>query len=247
MSSSSAELKMALAKRVLSRVGLIVATIMLVHTIIHNYIPRELHAYLFFGIKNMFTKFSKQLTMVIDKFDGLVNNKIYEAATIYLANKLSPHIRRLKISKTEKEKISTSPWNVMRRFGFADKQSLTTSTTPKTWIPLEICNKKKKDLVLNSYLSYIMEEAILQKHKNKMIKIHTVGHEEMYNLHDMWKPLNFDHPATFETIPMESDKKHMILKDLEIFMTRKKYYRKVGKAWKRGYLLFGPLRTGNLV
>ncbi|XP_015162387.1 protein HYPER-SENSITIVITY-RELATED 4-like [Solanum tuberosum] len=105
-------------------------------------------------------------------------------------------------------------------------------------------HKKKKDLVLNSYLPYIMEEAILQKHKNKMIKIHTVGHEEMYNLHDMWKPVNFDHPTTFETIPMESDQKHMILKDLERFMTRKKYYRKVGKAWKRGYLLFGPLGTG---
>lgn len=42
--------------------------------------------------------------MVINEFDGLVKNKIYEAATIYLANKLSPHIRRLKISKHEKEK-----------------------------------------------------------------------------------------------------------------------------------------------
>ncbi|KAH0685390.1 hypothetical protein KY284_015943 [Solanum tuberosum] len=77
---------------------------MLVHTIIHNYIPKELHAYLFFGLKNMFTKFSNQLTMMIDEFDGLVNNKIYEAAATYLANKLSPQIHRLKISKTEKEK-----------------------------------------------------------------------------------------------------------------------------------------------
>lgn len=52
----------------------------------------------------MFTNSSKQLTMVINEFDGLVKNKIYEAATIYLANKLSPHIHRLKISKTVKEK-----------------------------------------------------------------------------------------------------------------------------------------------
>ncbi|WMV18110.1 hypothetical protein MTR67_011495 [Solanum verrucosum] len=104
--------------------------------------------------------------------------------------------------------------------------------------------KKNKDLVHNSYLPYIMEEAILQKHKNKTIKIHTVGYKEMYNLHAMWKPVNFDHPATFETIAMESDQKDMILKDLERFMTRKEYYMKVGKAWKRGYLLFGPPGIG---
>ncbi|WMV18108.1 hypothetical protein MTR67_011493 [Solanum verrucosum] len=104
-------------------------------------------------------------------------------------------------------------------------------------------HKKNKDLVLNSYFPYIMEEAILQKHKNKTIKIHTVGYRKMFCLHNMWKSVNFDHPATFGTIAMESDQKDMILKDLEKFMTRKEYYRKVRKAWKRGYLLFGPPGT----
>uniref|UniRef100_M1C264 ATP binding protein n=2 Tax=Solanum tuberosum TaxID=4113 RepID=M1C264_SOLTU len=256
---------MALAKRVLSRVGSIAATIMLVQTIIQNYIPRELHAYLFFGLKNMFTKFSKQLTMVIDEFDGLVNNKIYEAATIYLANKLSPHIHRLKISKTEKEKNfniamerneevidvyngQTFKWIWLCRqteskhfYNPRDMDSAEKSIIRSFELTF---HKKNKDLVLNSYLPYIMEEAILQKHKNKTIKIHTVGYGKMFCLHNMWKSVNFDHPATFETIAMESDQKDMILKDLEKFMTRKEYYRKVGKAWKRGYLLFGPPGTG---
>ncbi|KAG5614274.1 hypothetical protein H5410_014098 [Solanum commersonii] len=62
----------------------------------------------------------------------------------------------------------------------------------------------------------------------------------MYNLHEMWKPVNLNHPATFETFEMESDQKDMILKDLERFVKRKYYYRKVGNEWKRGYLLFGP-------
>ncbi|KAH0685394.1 hypothetical protein KY290_019608 [Solanum tuberosum] len=60
----------------------------------------------------------------------------------------------------------------------------------------------------------------------------------------MWKPANFDHAATFETIAMESNQKDMILKDLERVMTRKEYNRKVGKAWKIGYLLFDPPGTG---
>lgn len=104
MSSSSAESKMALAKTVLSTVGSVAATAMLVRSIFHDYTPRELHEYLFFGLGNIFTKFSNQLTMVIDEFDGLVNNEIYEAAETYLGSKLSPNIHRLKISKPEKEK-----------------------------------------------------------------------------------------------------------------------------------------------
>lgn len=105
-------------------------------------------------------------------------------------------------------------------------------------------HKKNKDLVLNSYLPYIMKEAKLQKHENKTIKIHTVDCERMHSLHEMWTPVNLDHPATFETIAMESDQKDMILKDLERFVKRKDHYRKVGKAWKRGYLLYGPPGTG---
>jgi len=34
------------------------------------------------------------------------------------------------------------------------------------------------------------------------------------------------------------------MRDLERFVARKEYYRKVGKAWKRGYLLYGPPGTG---
>jgi SpoVK/Ycf46/Vps4 family AAA+-type ATPase len=32
--------------------------------------------------------------------------------------------------------------------------------------------------------------------------------------------------------------------DLERFVKRKEYYKKIGKAWKRGYLLYGPPGTG---
>lgn len=56
--------------------------------------------------------------------------------------------------------------------------------------------------------------------------------------------MNLDHPATFETVAMESDAKEMLMKDFERFMKRREHYRKVGKAWKRGYLLYGPPATG---
>lgn len=43
---------------------------------------------------------------------------------------------------------------------------------------------------------------------------------------------------------MDPDAKRAIIDDLDRFVRRKDYYRKVGKAWKRGYLLYGPPGTG---
>ncbi|CAL5361739.1 unnamed protein product [Camellia sinensis] len=43
---------------------------------------------------------------------------------------------------------------------------------------------------------------------------------------------------------MDCDEKRMLVKDLKRSVKRKDFYRRVGKVWKRGYLLFGPPGTG---
>ncbi|GLT25266.1 hypothetical protein SLA2020_004060 [Shorea laevis] len=43
---------------------------------------------------------------------------------------------------------------------------------------------------------------------------------------------------------MVSEQKKMIIDDLETFLRRRAFFKKVGKAWKRGYLLYGPPGTG---
>ena len=40
------------------------------------------------------------------------------------------------------------------------------------------------------------------------------------------------------------EQKRMLKDDLDKFIGRKEWYKKVGKAWKRGYLLYGPPGTG---
>ncbi|RHN49977.1 putative ATPase, AAA-type, core, P-loop containing nucleoside triphosphate hydrolase [Medicago truncatula] len=65
----------------------------------------------------------------------------------------------------------------------------------------------------------------------------------MYNK-SKWSHTTFEHPARFETLAMEPEKKEEIINDLVKFKKGKEYYAKVGKAWKRGYLVYGPPGTG---
>jgi hypothetical protein len=58
----------------------------------------------------------------------------------------------------------------------------------------------------------------------------------------VWRYIDFDHPTTFETLAMHPAKKRKIMDDLD--RNNKDYYRRIGKAWKRGYLLYGPPGTG---
>ncbi|KAK2632972.1 hypothetical protein EUGRSUZ_L00790 [Eucalyptus grandis] len=59
-----------------------------------------------------------------------------------------------------------------------------------------------------------------------------------------WSHVAFEHPATFDTLAMEPNKKSEIMNDLLRFRRGKEYYERIGKAWKRGYLLYGPPGTG---
>ena len=100
-------------------------------------------------------------------------------------------------------------------------------------------NRKHRDMVLNSYLLYVLERSNAIKEENKVVKLHTVNHSE-------WDPgtIVLDHPMNFQTLAMDLDLKKELIKDLDDFINGKDYYRRIGKAWKRGYLLYGPPGTG---
>ncbi|CAI0408780.1 unnamed protein product [Linum tenue] len=59
-----------------------------------------------------------------------------------------------------------------------------------------------------------------------------------------WTSMDSRHPMTFDTIALEGKMKQGIVDDLDRFVARREFYKRVGKAWKRGYLLYGPPGTG---
>lgn len=66
----------------------------------------------------------------------------------------------------------------------------------------------------------------------------------MENGKTVWSHVAFEHPATFDTLAMDADRKREIMEDLLAFSKGKDFYAKIGKPWKRGYLLYGPPGTG---
>lgn len=262
-SATSAGTKLATAKTILSTAASVAATIMLARTVARDLLPYEIQDYFYSRLRKFCNHFSSQLTVVIDEHDGLAKNQIYEAAKVYLGKRTSPAVQRIKVSKPEKEnyvQVSmeseeqvvdvfngiTLKWVLVcrqvesRSFNYSSANIQTQVRYFELTFP-----KKNKDFVIGSYLPYVEKEAKSIQQESKTIKILTVNYNNLYcNWTDAWIPVNLDHPATFETLAMEQEQKTTIMQDLERFVKRKDYYRRVGKAWKRGYLLYGPPGTG---
>ncbi|XP_056176357.1 AAA-ATPase At3g50940-like [Syzygium oleosum] len=256
----------AAAKAVLSAAASVTAAAMVVQSAVHTIFPRRFRGFLVSGIRGFLGRFSDEMTMVVDEYDGFVQNELFEAAQVFLAAKQSPSTRRIRVTKPKKENHFTLAMDrnqavvdtfrgVELKWVFASRQVDSghrvhqgrNSTVQSEVQYFELTfHRKHKEIVLNSYLPFVVDEAKSMKQGKKTLKLHTPSFGRVYGgpLSDAWAPVNLDHPATFETLAMDLELKKMLVDDLDRFVRRKEYYRRVGKAWKRGYLLYGPPGTG---
>ncbi|EOA23987.1 hypothetical protein CARUB_v10017204mg [Capsella rubella] len=258
--SSSSESHLATAKTALTTVASVAAAAMLARSVVQDYMPGEVHEFISYGFRRFFSYFSFQMTAVIEEFGGYEHNQVFEAAEAYLATKMSDSTRRIKVNKHEKQ----SNYNVtverdeevvdsfdgvklswilvchhVDKKDFRNPRDLN-STLKSEVRTYELSFRKKfKNVVLESYLPFVVEQAALMKQKCKTLKIFTV---DSYS--DQWTSVTLDHPSTFRTLAMDPEVKKNLVEDLERFVKRKGFYERVGKAWKRGYLLYGPPGTG---
>ncbi|KAM0015969.1 putative AAA+ ATPase domain, ATPase, AAA-type, core, AAA-type ATPase domain-containing protein [Helianthus debilis subsp. tardiflorus] len=106
--------------------------------------------------------------------------------------------------------------------------------------------KKDKRRILQAYIQHIYRcsEDIEMRCKELKLYMNTVTQSDDRRSTGRWSSVKLSHPATIETIAIDSDLKKKVKSDLESFLKSKQYYHRLGRVWKRSYLLYGPSGTG---
>lgn len=217
---------------------------MLIRSMEKELIPDELRSYLSTAIPYLFTPLSPNITLVIDEHFGVSRNQVYDAAEIYLKTKISPSTERLKIGKTprqrtfsfaiEKGEVVTDVYeNIMLKWAYVCTETQNDGDSEEKRSFELSFNKKYREKVMDCYLPHVLKRGKEIEDEEKVVK-----------LYNRQGSRNLEHPSTFDTLALDPELKKMIVDDLKRFLGRKEFYKKVGKAWKRGYLLYGPPGTG---
>ncbi|XP_008241895.1 PREDICTED: AAA-ATPase At2g18193-like [Prunus mume] len=237
---------------------------MLVRSMATELMPQPLRSYMYSVFNHLFAPFfSREVTLLFDEHYGMTYNELYEAIEVYLRMKIGPSVRCLRVSKLPRIKaINVSidrdeelddtfdgvkmKWCYVVTLEKPRNGSKDEKEKEKHRFELTF-HKKHKDKVIDYYLPYVLARAKTLKEEQKTLKLYTnldywCGDDDEDN--ENWGSINLDHPCTFDKLAMDPELKRMIIEDLERFVARREFYSKVGKAWKRGYLLYGPPGTG---
>ncbi|GLT47729.1 hypothetical protein SLA2020_213970 [Shorea laevis] len=239
---------------ILSAYASLSAAIMLFRTILSQMLPSEIRNYIFLKLSQSLSHFSPNFTFIVEERWEAVSNHTYRAVETYLptiittsidslligsANLLNPHNLDLRIPVDckiiDEFQGMKLEWSLFREtIKLYHREEFRHSYRLK-------CKKTERERVMASYLPHIATtaQAILSMREN--LHIYTYNKR---NCGSGWESTVFKHPARFDTLAMDPETKAEIINDLEAFVREKEFFWRVGRSWKRGYLLHGPPGTG---
>ncbi|XP_021856075.1 AAA-ATPase At3g28580 [Spinacia oleracea] len=250
--------------------GSFLASIMFVRAMYEQYLPHRwrgsIYSFLYQYIHRFVTTFSPYLQITVDEYTGERFNRCEAYTTIetYLSEKASEQARRFKGSFVKDGKTLVLGlanneevideyqgvkvwWKCRKSVSRSQTINIYPGTNEKRHFELTFHGRHRK-LISESYMNYILEEGKAITIRKRQRKLFTNIKEQKGPNNNsrwtLWSHVEFKHPASFDTIGMDEAKKKYIMNDLLRFSNAKEYYAKIGKPWKRGYLLYGPPGTG---
>ncbi|KAK8644272.1 hypothetical protein V6N13_123583 [Hibiscus sabdariffa] len=244
--------------------GSTMGTLMLVYTLFKQFFPYRLQLY-FEKYFNKIVRFAyPYVEITFDEFTGerFKRSEVYSTIKTYLSDKSSASAKRLKanvvndsesvvLTMDYNEEVTDEFqgvkvwWSSKRTVPSTQRIALYPNDDEKRSYKLTV-HKRHRELITQSYVSHVLKEGKEIATKNRQRKLYSNNPSQNWYGYrrSKWSNVPFEHPATFDTLAMDANLKEEIKNDLIKFSTAKDYYTRIGKAWKRGYLLYGPPGTG---
>ncbi|OMP05608.1 hypothetical protein COLO4_08708 [Corchorus olitorius] len=247
-----------------SNLGSTMAAIMFTYAMFRQYFPPHIQDYIFRYSKKLSNLLYPYIHVTFDEFTGerMKKSEAFTAIQNYLKDKSSAFAKRLKadvvadsqslvLSMDYDEEVTdvfqgVKVWWAAKRSTPKTQQfSFYPASDEKRYYILKF-HKRDREFITGTYLLHVLKQGKAIAADNRQRKLYSNNPSQSWSGYrsTKWSHVVFEHPATFDTLAMDAKKKEEIKKDLIKFSKGKEYYAKIGKAWKRGYLLFGPPGTG---
>ncbi|PON59450.1 Spastin [Parasponia andersonii] len=247
-----------------SQVGSVIASLMFAYAMFQQYFPYDLRRYLSKYSNKILGFVYPYIQISFHEYSGerFKRSEVYEAIQNYLSANSSSRAKRLKahdikdskslvLSLDDNEEVNDEFqgvklwWTSYKSVPKNNSFSLYPNSDEKRYYRLTF-HRRHREFIVESYLNHVVKEGKGIAFKNRQRKLYTNGSSDSWygGKRTKWSHVLFEHPASFDTLAMDPKKKQEIINDLLKFKKGKEYYAKIGKAWKRGYLLYGPPGTG---
>ncbi|XP_027077701.1 AAA-ATPase ASD, mitochondrial-like [Coffea arabica] len=244
--------------------GSAMASVMFVWAMCQNLFPGELRGQIKRYEEKLRSFFSPYIQIIFPEYqgDGFQRSKAFMAIERYLDQNSTKQTNRLRaniIQDCEQIVLSmqeagevTDEYEGIKLWWASRKHTPTSQSISfypreeaKRYFKLTF-HKKHREIITKMYLKHVLDQgkAITVSQRQRKLYINKKSEDWYGYKRTMWSSVVFEHPSTFDTLAMEPKKKQEIIDDLTTFSKSKDYYAKIGKAWKRGYLLYGPPGTG---